>query len=416
MKGRALASRRSVLAGLAMTGCSRAQSQEAAVVVAYGTPTLRSIFARLRDLYGQGVSAGRVRFEGALNYDDLLRRNLLASYADRLPDVTYDALCYLPRYVEKGLAIPLSARIPLANLMTGEALAARIGEVDGRVFGAPFAVSSPVIYVNAALVERVRGDPDKLPASWEGVLELAARISRLGEPYHGVFYDYDQTMAYAWQALLFSRGGHLMEPRGDVAFDGEEGQWAMRILQACGKAGQQDLTSESAQMSFAAGLMGMYVNTSSILQRFQAQIGGRFPLSVQPFPIAAPNGHLPAAGNCAILLADERHRASARDWLDFSVGALAQNVVGQGSGYLSLNDEANARPDLLGGYYARRPLYRAPLSQKSLLTKWEVFPGPNGGRIATLLRDAMQSVIVGAAEPDKALSAAAHAARAYLRT
>jgi multiple sugar transport system substrate-binding protein len=407
--------RRTVLAGLAgaalAAACSR-DEQDPRVVVAYGTPTLGPVFERLNDIYVHNS----VRIEGALSYDDLLRRNLLASYAGRLPHVSYDALCYLSRYVEKGLAVSLGQ----SDSLTGEsattaALAARIGAVEGQIYGAPFAVAVPLLYVNLELVERSGADPGRLPGDWEGLLELAARITRLGGICRGIYYDYDQTMAYAWQALLLSRGGRLVGPGGTVAFDSDAGLWAMRVLEGCGRAGQQDLTSESAQMSFAAGLIGIYFNTSSVLPRFAAQIANRFPLGVQPFPIPVPHGRLPAGGNCVILLADEGMRASARKWLDFSLSPVAQTVMGKGSGYLSLNDEANARTDLLGGYYATRPLYRAPLSQKALLTRWEVFPGPNGGRIANVLRDAMQSVIAGAIHPEEGLSLAARIARAYLK-
>jgi maltose-binding protein MalE len=47
------------------------------------------------------------------------------------------------------------------------------GQVGNKQTGIGFALSTPILYYNLALVKAAGGDPDKLPSSWDEVVALA---------------------------------------------------------------------------------------------------------------------------------------------------------------------------------------------------------------------------------------------------
>ncbi|MGL3111898.1 extracellular solute-binding protein [Bradyrhizobium sp. BR 1432] len=51
-----------------------------------------------------------------------------------------------------------------------------IGSAHGRVYALPFAISLPVVYVNADLAKKAGADIDNLPITWDGLIDLAKRI------------------------------------------------------------------------------------------------------------------------------------------------------------------------------------------------------------------------------------------------
>ena len=56
-----------------------------------------------------------------------------------------------------------------------------------------FNASLPIAYVNADLVRKAGGDPDKMPADWAGTLELAKKIRATGGGVNGAGYSLNAT-------------------------------------------------------------------------------------------------------------------------------------------------------------------------------------------------------------------------------
>src|SRR6185369_12625705 len=54
--------------------------------------------------------------------------------------------------------------------------AATLGRLDGKTYGVPFVLSTPVLYYNASLFTAAGLDPAKPPATWAEVAAAAAKI------------------------------------------------------------------------------------------------------------------------------------------------------------------------------------------------------------------------------------------------
>ena len=80
-------------------------------------------------------------------------------------------------------------------------------------------------------MKRAGGDPDNFPKDWDGVIGLAKRIEASIPAISGVFFSWQITGNWMWQALVFSHGGTMLTAdEKAVAFDGPQGQLAIAIL------------------------------------------------------------------------------------------------------------------------------------------------------------------------------------------
>ena len=147
------------------------------------------------------------------------------------------------------------------------------------------------------------GDPDKLPQSWNEVVELAAAIDKPADNIRGMFFDWTITGNWSWQGLVFSHGGNMLNAdESRVAFNEEPGQNAIAALRKFVDAGRMgDIRPEVMFQNFFAGRMGISMQSTAQLGRYNREIGGRFPLKCARYPLSAARPRLPAGGNVAMV-------------------------------------------------------------------------------------------------------------------
>jgi len=406
--------------GLAASIAARRPAGAAAGVtiqVAYAPANMADMYKAVFQAFMKENPDVSIVARGFANYADLMQQNLRDQITGSLPDVSHDALKFVRVYVDKDMATPLDAMI---SGDAGRAAAdypdsiRRVGEIGGKVFAVPFAVSTQTLFFNHELVRQAGGDPEKLPTQWPEIIALGKAIGVPGGKVSGIYFDYGASGSIAFQALVFSQGGRMMSPdERQVAFDGPEGQWAMDLLRQFGEAGQIDMTRDNAKLAFASGTLGIYQNTSSNLGNFDKQIAGRFGYTMVPVPIRA-GGTLPAAGNGMILFArDEARRAAAWRYMSFASGAKGQAIMARMSGYVPVTPHVLDDP-AMKAFYDSHPNYAVALDQVKDLTAWYLFPGPNGIKASDAIVTAMGDTVTLRTPPREALAAAAGKVRALL--
>jgi multiple sugar transport system substrate-binding protein len=394
-------SRRGVItaAGVLVTGCGHRRDPRV-IRVAYSPITFRSLYEAVAAGFAKahpGLSVQLLPVEG---YDEMLERDArLALVGDEL-DVSHAGVGAQRFYAEKGLAAPLDdflKRERAEELSQHET----IGVQRGVTYGLPFAISVPALYFNKKLLQRVGVDPDRFTGSWDEILSAASRLSKLPPPFSSIFYD--PGVDLDWQALVFSRGGAMMDPAEKrVAFDGTAGQWSAELLWAIGQAGQTETSSVNARVSLINGLLGFFQNTSSNIRKFVAQAGS-IPLGMSILPVD-PGGSLPAAGTlCVIPARDPARQALAWTYVRFACGVAGQSIMAKHSGYQSFNRKAWDAPGGIKSVVAHDPLYAKAYAALGRLRPSYAFPGPNSGRIAHAVTDMMRLVILGREAPRPAL-------------
>lgn len=349
----------------------------------------------------------------APQYEQVLQTVLRDAVAGTQPDIVEQGLNGIRAVSDQGVAVALDPFIAAqkdfaSRGLNPEMLAA--GQVKGRTYALPFAISLPVLYYNAELVKRAGGDPAHLPTTWDGVIDLAKRINALGGGTNGLFYAWDETGNWMWQALVFSRGGTMLDAaERKVAFDGAAGQWAIaQLARFVREARMPYLTHLAAREQFAAGTIGIFATSSAQLGAIQKIVAGRFALSVGVYPDLKPGvSRLPSGGNGLMVTAKDpaRQRAAWR-FVEFATRPEQAAEVARLTGYFPPDEKAGA---LLADFYRANPNFAVAVREQSFASAWYAFPGPNGLKIIDVIKDQLESVVSGrrAGDPGQVLASMA---------
>ncbi|MDH2347760.1 extracellular solute-binding protein [Bradyrhizobium sp. SSUT77] len=407
-----------VAAAVYVAVCGQASAQDISLRLLHTTPV--DLYQALNEGFLAGHNTMRFRSDPAQPDYDVLTQNLLrGAIAGDLPDVVFQGYNRARLTIERGVVVPLDKFIlGDANLaVEGYPPAAlEMCALNGKPYGLPFATSVPIVYYNLDLVAKAGRDPHALPSDWNGILALARDIKAASRDKMAVFFDYATTGNWTFQALLASFGGQMMTADGGVGFDNEAGQRALSLLAAFRDAGQVDMSRSQAWQTFSAGGLGILISTSSLLPQFEQQSAGNFQVGTGAFPMTAPNGRLPAGGNCAMIMTkDPTKQRAAWEYIRFASGPFGQTIVAMKSGYIPMNTQAVEDPALLGAYYKEHPNYLTAVKQVPILTRFESFPGDNSMKLTTVINDHLRTLMLNQAQPHEALAAMTKDVKALLR-
>lgn len=284
---------------------------------------------------------------------------------------------------------------------------AALGVVDGKQYGLPVNASSPILYINADLVKKAGGDPDKMPTTFDGLIELAKKIRATDSKVAGMAYDIGGWPDdWLWQAVIYQQGGELTDPKtGKAAFDNEIGLNALKLTRRfVTEAGQPVLDWDQSRQQFGAGLTGFIVSTPAHVQTIEGLVGERFKLTTATFPLDnKEKGGVPTGGNAAVILTQHKARQDAAwKYLKWVTGPEAQNIIVRITGYLPTNKLATG-PDFLAPYYAEHPNVKTASLQADRSRPWAGYPGGDSVRIWRTQRDIIASVMRGEVTPEQGL-------------
>ncbi|MEO1469545.1 MAG: extracellular solute-binding protein, partial [Pseudomonadota bacterium] len=213
--------KRTLLAAVAVVAiATTVRAEPVELVVQYTQPQIfDGVFERLKAEFEAQNPDITVSYRAPLpNYGAGVQALLREATVGDMPHVDYLGLSHLGTVVDRGLAVEIA---PLME-KDGETFEENgwteslqtLGRVDGTQYALPFAVSMSVAYYNADLVREAGGDPENMPTDWDGIIDLAGRISALGDDIAGMYIPYSAGWYGAWyyQGVLFSHGGEMMQP------------------------------------------------------------------------------------------------------------------------------------------------------------------------------------------------------------
>ncbi|MBW6398336.1 extracellular solute-binding protein [Roseomonas sp. HJA6] len=399
--------RRRTLAGLAAAALAiprMARAETVEITVHYAQPhiykdakeAIAAAFARVEP----GI---RISWLTSPDYNDGLQLVLRQAAAGTGVDLSFQALNRLRVLTERGLAqdlAPLLAREgdPAALGYTPNIL--DLGRIGTTQAGLAFSASNSIAYLNGALLDRAGVSRDALPTSWDGVLDIAARLSRLPDAPDPLFFDWAIT-EWHWSALLLGQGGRWMNPQETrFLLDSPEGNAAMALFERIVRDGRMpNLTSAAAQQAFGAGKLGMRFASTANLRNMIRTTAQNFPLITMPMPVIDPQkGCLPVGGSAGVLMArDAAKREAAWKFLRFATGPEGTALMARNTGYVPVNQIAIDDPQYLGEFYRENPLYLAATRQLPITIEWYAFPGSNGVRISQAIVDNLARIVEGRA-------------------
>ncbi|WP_208245840.1 ABC transporter substrate-binding protein (plasmid) [Rhizobium sp. T1470] len=386
--------------------------------VFYAWPEHEVIHKPIADRFMADHPDVKISFRAAApSYDEAVQSLIRQSMAGELPDVHYVGFNVLRPLVTRGLVKPIDDLVSADHLAnkgyTDQVLS--LAKIDGHVYGLPFAMSTPVVYLNADLVKKAGGDPAKIPTDWEGFIALAAKIGALGDSTSGMYYQLGSD-DWSTQNLVRNFGGQMMDDKeSDIAFDGPAGQAAVKLFKRFHTDGAQPaIDSNAARQLFTSGKLGFFFASAGSVSGFEKEIGDRFALKTAQQPLGADNATMPTGGMVAVILTDDKaKRTAAWDYLKFATGPEGQTLVVPNTGYMPTNTLA-LDEDHLGAFYEKHPNWYTSVLQTPRARPWFSWPGDNGVEIGQVLRDEMTAIALGSKEPDEALADMAIEVRALL--
>jgi len=405
---------KNLLASVAIAGVMAAGAAQAAteIVVQYPYGELfNETHKQIAAEFAKKNPDVKVTFRTAYDsYEEGTQKILREAVTNQLPDVTFQGLNRVRILVDRDIAVPMDDFIKAEKDFEKEGFHQAmfdIGTQNGKVYALPFAISLPITYWNLDLVKQAGGDPANLPTTWDGVIALAKKIDALGPDINGITYVWDITGNWLWQAPVFAQGGTMLNAdESKVAFDGPEGQFAMKTLaRFVTEANMPNLSQADARATFAAGKTGVHITSTSDLAKTTGMIGGKFELKTHVFPDVKPgSGRLPAGGNVAMIVStDKSKQKAAWEFIKFATGPLGASIMAKTTGYMPPNKVAN--DVYLKDFYVQNPNNYTAVKQLPILTKWYAFPGENGLKITDVIKDHMNSIVTRSrsSEPQKVL-------------
>jgi multiple sugar transport system substrate-binding protein len=324
--------------------------------------------------------------------------------------VTFQALPYLRTFVDRNNAVNLDPLIAAdAGFKTrgDDPAMLGIGKLYGKQYGLPFAISAPLIFYNVDLITKAGGDPAKFPTTWNGVNELAAKIAALPDVDSGFHMGMEAAPDWYWQMMVNSFGGQMVdEGKKKVAFDGPEGQGAIKAIQDMRDLGKMKPTTvAAARQSFFGGRMGMFVASSSAIGQTDRSIEKRFKWGIMPIPLENAKAKMPAGGNLAIIHAtDPAKQKAAFEFIKFATGPIGSTHQVKMVGYMPPNAKAASDPALLGKFYQDNPMFAESNKLMPHLVGWYAYPGENSLKITDAIKRSLGSVYEGRASGKEALT------------
>ncbi|RPH30205.1 ABC transporter substrate-binding protein [Buttiauxella warmboldiae] len=394
---------RRILSGMIiLSGITAVHADEKITLdVLYTTPgTFNSLHKELARRFTEAHPDIEVKFRNPVKgYEEAAQEILRGQITNSMPDVAFNGINQIGLFVERGIGTPLDAYIHreggLDKLGYYPTLA-KLGTWKGKQYGLPFAVSTPVLYINTDMVKAAGGDPDRLPNTWPELVKLGkAMESRAPSPVTGLYYQWEQTGNWLFQTLITSKGGHMLQPGScKIGFNSDAGKWALQTLELFGKSGMPNLALGQARQSFVSGTVGIMADSTSYVAAAEKQIGGTFGFKTMPFPLADAKGQLPAGGNVAMVLSkDAKRQAAAWEYVKFVTGPQGQTAMASLTGYMPGNKIAVEHAELLGNFYTSHPNHTTSLKQVPVLGEWASFPGENSLKIIEVIKGHTEALV-----------------------
>ncbi|MFV2091766.1 MAG: extracellular solute-binding protein [Hyphomicrobiales bacterium] len=408
---------------LTLAAFSAAQAQETTLRLHYAIPNLwKTVQEKIaQEFMARNPDIKIVLDAPAKTYADGVQQLLREAVAKKLPDLAYVGLNRWRILEARKLIVNLDPLIGDAKEFEAKGYTPALrslGQYKGEQYAVAASASTLVVYVNPELVKRAGGSMEKFPKDFDSLIALAAKISSLGNNIDGVW-----VAAHDWrfQSMLGSYGGRPMnEDETAITFDSQAGIKAATLYARFAKeAGMKKYGGNEARQAFAAGILGIYIDSSSYLTRMIEGAGDRFKVTVTPLIVAAQDKksvYFPTGGSAIVIITrDKAKQAAAWKYILFATGPEGAKIVVENSGYAPTNAIVLQDKKYLGDFYAKNENSRRAHAQVAAYSgPWYSYPGSEGVAVTDQIGAALVEIIDGAS-PEATIKELAKDVRAKLR-
>jgi len=400
-----------LITGLALTG-NLVHAANIELVVDYVYPAMfNQVQTEIAQRFHEKYPAYSVRFRApTTEYEAAAQQTLRQAVTHQLPDVSFQGLNRQRLFVDRHIAVDLTPFIKGESDWAQQGYSPSLmslGQINGQQAGIAFALSTPVVYYNLDLLGKAGFRADNLPKTWDEIIAAADRARQSNPGTEGLYYDWSVSGNWLWQAMVFSKGGRMLDDtEKKVVFGDSIGQASIAQMGRMVAHGTMpNLTYSDAAQLFVSGKLAVLSSTTARLSGFEKQIGQGFKLVTGPFPLDGGQARVPAGGNVAMMFTtDPERQKAAWAFIKFATGPVGGTIMTKSTGYFPANTLPIENPDQLKGFYDSHPNQYTAVKQLPIVTGWYAFPGENGLKITDIINDHLQTVFDKSADPQTALA------------
>lgn len=359
-------------------------------------------FQRVVDAFnekGLGVTAVN-RFDG--NYEEAAAKALTSIAAGRAPDMMITGWKF-GYFARRTLGARDFREIDAAR---AEAILANfvpsvhpLVTIDDALIGLPWAMSTPVTWINLALWEEAGLDPD-IPMDVEHDWLLAQcrtmdeALKARGHASYRTPLDLSNN-EWTSQAYIQNAGGYIIDPEGNVALDSAEAAMGMtRFAEPAHEGLWAPVDGRSQLAAFMSGALAITVTSSAGASTYN---NADFPVAARMFPRIGGARRMNSGGNfLSIYTRDDERARAAMTFLEFAASAEGQRIWSE-VGYL--NTSVHEVPLLANHEAATRQLSEG-------LTAETIWPGARGLEAQNVWRQYVSRILERQMTVETALAAA----------
>ncbi len=336
------------------------------------------------------------------DYEGIINEELMKT---ELPDIFQGGHSYLS-YIKNNVDIVPVQQFVEAKKMDLSDFNANLlefgkSEDDGKLYGMPFAISTPIIYYNKDLFKQAGLDPEKPPTTFDEVRQYAKKLA--DAEMQGVYYNYSISGNWMMQALIEGFGGKIADT--EFRFNSSEGERALQYLVDLihSDKSMPNISESEAYGRFIYGKLGMFISTSASIKSILDT--STFEVGTAPFPTDGKNPRkVPGGGNSLyITKSTPEKEAAAWEFIKFATSAEGSVLFAQSTGYMTTSKSAVAQGGGMEQYIAANEQFQAPYDQFDDIVRWYNPPIALETKFHTILQKNVLYALTGAKSSKKAL-------------
>lgn len=286
-----------------------------------------------------------------------------------------------------------------------------LGDYNGKTYGVPFVLSTPVLYYNASLFQQAGLDPANPPKTWAEVQQAAAKIKQATGK-DGAYVDCLTKSASDWcfQSLVRSDDGRVLSPdRKTLQFADQPSVQAVKAMQDMVTANAMPKLSQlQAVQAFTRGDLGMMLESSSQQGTFQKGAQGKWDLRATTLPAFDGHTAVPTNSGAALFVfaGDPAKQRAAWELIKFLTSPQAYDMITSKIGYLPLRLDLLNDPAHLKDWADKNAMLKPNVDQLNHVEPWIAFPGNDFQQIRDTMMDGVEKSVFQGADPQTTLTAA----------
>lgn len=185
-------------------------------------------------------------------------------------DVIFGEAGWVSGFYDSGLAAPIEDILDADFIADFEESILNVFAHEGSTYAIPLYVSPFVLYYNTELFEQAGLDPANPPKTYDEMLEMAEKLSKLTDANGNKVYAFGQTTASvavsgsSLTAMIYNFGGDVFTADGKLSVDNEGFKDTFELLQ---ELDEKNYNPQNAKLKdlrnlFALGQLAMYYDQS----------------------------------------------------------------------------------------------------------------------------------------------------------